>query len=81
MPTITDFSEKLAGKKYLTVMDLSEGYHQILLDEESSCKCCFATEYGVYRYLRVPYGIACSSEIFQRYVEKHFGDIENLVSH
>jgi hypothetical protein len=64
MPTITDFSEKLAGKKYFTVM---KGFHQILLDEEPSWKCCFATEYGVYKYLRLPYGVACSSEIFQMY--------------
>jgi hypothetical protein len=60
-------------------MDMSEDFHQILLDEESSWKCCFATECGVYRYLRLPYEVACSSEIFQRYVEKHFGDTENLM--
>jgi len=42
-PTLEELAAKLVGKKFFTVLDLSEGFHHCSLDEESSWKCFFAT--------------------------------------
>lgn len=79
IPTIDEVCSKLLGKKMFTVFDLSEGYHHLELDEESSWKCCFSTPFGTYRYLVLPYGLTNSQDLFQEAVEKSFSHIENVI--
>lgn len=79
LPTLDDLSFKLHGKKYFSVLDLAEGFHHLLLTEESSWKCCFATPFGVYRYLVLPYGLMNAPELFQDVLENHFSEIPNVV--
>ena len=79
LPTISEIAEKLKYNKYFTVLDLKDGYHQIELDEDSSNLCCFATPFGIYKYKRLPFGLTCSSEIFQGRMEEEFGDIPNVM--
>lgn len=79
VPHITDICEKLAGKKYFSVFDLREGFHQVKLEEDSARKCCFSSPFGVYMYLRMPYGVASAPETFQQLVEHSFSDIPNTI--
>lgn len=79
IPTIDEVCSKLSEKKFFTVFDLSEGYHHLALDEESSWKCCFSTPFGTYRYLVLPYGLSSSQDLFQEVVENNFGNIENVI--
>lgn len=65
LPTLEKLAFKLNGKKYFSVLDLSEGFHHLSLDEKSSWKCCFSTPFGVYRYLVLPYGLMNAPELFQ----------------
>ena len=39
-------------------------------DEESNMLITFATPYGQYRWLRLPFGLSVSSEIFQRHLHQ-----------
>lgn len=79
MPTLEDLSVKLGGKKFFSVLDLAEGFHHLSLSEKSSWKCCFATPFGVYRYVVLPYGLMNAPELFQDVIEGHFGTIPNVV--
>ena len=38
--------------------------------------CTIVTEFGKYRYRRLPMGVACSPEIFQAKIYKLLGDIK-----
>lgn len=78
IPTLDDLSSKLANKEYFTVLDLKEGFWQVELEEASSRICAFSTPFGCYRFLRLPYGINVSCEVFQRFNNKYFGDIEGV---
>ncbi|XP_063227048.1 uncharacterized protein LOC134533454 [Bacillus rossius redtenbacheri] len=80
IPTLEEMSEKLTGKKFYSVFDLKEGFHQVQLDEDSSHKCCFSTPFGCYRYLRMPYGIANAPENFQKFIEENFASIPGVVT-
>lgn len=79
LPTLDDLSFKLKGKKFFSVLDLSEGFHHLVLSEKSSWKCCFATPFGVYRYLVLPYGLMNAPELFQDVLENHFGELHNVI--
>lgn len=66
LPTLDQICSNLAGAKYFSVIDAYKGFWQILLDEKSSKLCTFNTPYGRYRFLRLPYGINSSSEVFHK---------------
>ena len=72
MNTIDEVATRLHGSKYFTTLDANMGYYQIKLSDKSSKLTTFNTPYGRYRYLRMPMGARCSSEVFQREMEKHF---------
>lgn len=73
MRTIDDVATRLHGSKFFTTLDANMGYYQIKLAEESSLLTTFNTPFGRYRYLRMPMGAKCASEVFQREMETHFG--------
>jgi hypothetical protein len=58
--------KKLSGKKYYAVMDLTSGYHQCLLTEEASLLTSFVTSRGIYRWIRVPFGLQGAPSYFQK---------------
>ena len=55
-----------AGSRFFAVMDLTKGYHQVLLDEESSKLTTFLLPSGRYRFTRAPMGLNSSSDEFCR---------------
>ena len=75
IPNARQIADRLSNSTLFTVLDLSQAYHQIQLDEASSDLCCFNTPYGRYRYRRLPFGISCASDIFQIKNEQIFGHI------
>lgn len=78
IPTLEEISTKLAHKKYFSVLDLKDGFHQIRLDSESSKLCTFSTPLGLYKFLRAPFGITSIPEIFQKLTQKYFGNIQGV---
>ena len=60
---------------YKTVADAYQGYHQVLLDEESSQLTAFITEHGRYRYLRTPQGLCSSGDAYTHRFEEILADV------
>lgn len=75
IPSPEEILGDLAGLKYFTIADLKDSFYQVKLDPESSKLCTFATPLGRYKFLRLPFGINTSAEIFQRKNSEIFGDI------
>ena len=65
MPTIDDVLPQLAGAKVFSTVDVKEAFWTLKLDEKSSRLTTFETPFGRYRWLRLPFGISPSPEIFQ----------------
>ena len=78
IPTIDELSTMLTGKEIFSVLDMKDGFHQIMLDEKSSDICTFITPYGKYKYKRLPFGLSTAPEVFQRMNVKIFGDIQGV---
>ena len=76
LPRIGDTLQQMDGFKYATSLDLNIGYYHISLTPKAADMCTIVTEYGKYRYKRLPMGVACSPDIFQAKINELLGDIE-----
>ena len=64
LPRISDTLQELEGFKYASSLDLNMGYYHIRLSEKSSDMCTIVTEFGKFRYKRLPMGVAGSPDVF-----------------
>ena len=65
-PTLNDTLPKLKNAKYLSLIDMSPGYHNLKLDERSSYLMMFTCQFGRYRYKSLPFGAALTGDMFQK---------------
>ena len=77
-PTLEDILPKLNGARYFSIVDARSGYWNIKLDYESSLCTTFNSPHGRYRFLRLPFGLICAQDIFQKKVDEAFGDLPGV---
>ena len=80
LPTIEDILPELANAKLFSKVDLTHGYWHCELDEESSYLPTFITGNGRFRWLRLPFGLKVSSEIFQRKLNESLMGLKGVAS-
>ena len=78
MPTLDDITSQLSGAKYFSILDITHAYWNVELDKPSSLLTTFNTPYGRYCYLRLPFGINASSDIFQQKVGEVFEGLPGI---
>lgn len=78
LPSVEEIINKLQGAKVFTILDAQNGFWQMVLDESSSLLTTFNTPWGRYKFTRLPFGINCSPEIFQRTMSNLFRDMEGV---
>ena len=79
IPKIEDLLATLAGGKIFSKLDLSQAYQQVLLHEESKGLVCVNTHKGLFRYTRLPFGVASAPSIFQRLMETILQGIPKVI--
>ena len=62
MPTLEELLPKLCEAKIFSPLDAKDGFYQISLEETSSKLTTFWTPFGLYRYLRMPFGVSLAPE-------------------
>ena len=77
--TLDEVLSKLTGAKYFSIVDARSGYWNIKLDHESSLYTTFNSPHGRYRFLRLPFGLICAQDIFQKKVDETFGDLPGVI--
>jgi transposase InsO family protein len=68
IPNIDRLFQRLGAKeaKFFAVLDLTSGYHQILLDMATSKLAAFITDFGVFEPIRLWMGIKSAPSYFQQ---------------
>ena len=78
MPNIHKMLSMLESAKVFITIDLSSAYHQIPLTDESKDITAFITTEGLFRFMRIPFGLASASSVFQRMMHNIFKDVKGV---
>ncbi|GFT86701.1 retrovirus-related Pol polyprotein from transposon 17.6 [Trichonephila clavipes] len=70
IPNVEQHAETVAAAKFITLIDLTKGYCQIPLSPEAQKIAAFATSFGVYRPLRMPFGLKNAPYYYSKMMSK-----------
>jgi len=69
VPHIQDFAARLYGARVFSKIDLVRGYHQIPVHEPDIPKTAVITPFGLFEFLRMPFGLKNAAQAFQRLMD------------
>ncbi|GFS10371.1 Pol polyprotein [Elysia marginata] len=70
MRSVEEVAREIPNATVFSKLDAESGFLQIKLDEDSSKLTTFNTPLGRYKWLRLPFGLKCSPEIFQKIMDQ-----------
>ena len=78
VPHIQDFSAHLHGCKVFSKVDLIRGYHQVPMHPDDIAKTAVITPFGLFEFLRMPFGLKGAAQTFQRLMDTVLADLPFL---
>ncbi len=79
LPKPEDLFATLSGGRKFTTLDLSHAYNQLELDESSQKYVTINTLRGLYKYKRLPFGIASAPAVFQKTMDTILQGMNNVI--
>ena len=83
-----DFTSCLDGSSVFSKLDLQKGYYQVPMSSSDIQKTPIITPFGMFEFLRLPFGLRNAGQTFQRMMDQIFGDLpfilvfsKNISSH
>lgn len=75
LPHIQDLNSHLTGCTIFSKIDLVRGYHQIPMAPSSIPKTAIITPFGLWEFLRMPFGLKNAGQAFQRLMDGVLRDV------
>jgi cleavage and polyadenylation specificity factor subunit 1 len=73
-----DFSAKMGGCVIFSKVDLRKGYHQIAVNADDIPKTAISTPFGLFEYLRMPFGLRNAGNTFQRHMDRVLAGLDGV---
>ena len=80
IPTIEEKLPQLRKAKVFTILDVSEAFHTVVMDEESSLLTTFRGPNDRYCYTCMPFGIALGLEEYQRRQHEFLDGLHGVIN-
>ena len=74
-----EIHSKLDGATVFSKIDLKSAYHQVPIKEKDRDITAFITHLGLFRYKRLPFGLANAPSIFMKIMNNIFRSCPGLV--
>ena len=68
--TLDEVTHHLGGARVFSKLDARSGYWSVHLDQPSSLLTTFNSPFGRYRFLRLPFGLNLSQDVFQERMDR-----------
>ena len=66
LPDLKTFNSNMSGSKIFSKIDLRRAYHQVPVAKEDQMKTVINTTLGLYKFLRMPFGLKNAGQCFMR---------------
>ena len=79
MPTMEEVTHQFVHSHFFTKLDACHGYWSIILDQDSSLLRTFNGPFGRYHFLKFPFGLVCSQDIFQKKMDQILKECQGCI--
>jgi hypothetical protein len=78
VPRIEDLVQAIHGR-WFSSLDLRSGYHQIPMSPEDAPKTAVITPFGLFHFIRMPFGLRNAAATFQRFIHQVTRGLQGVV--
>lgn len=78
IPHVQDVTARLHGSRVFSKLDLVKGYFHIPVAEQDIQKTAIATPFGLFEFLRMPFGLRNAAQSFQRLMDLVLQDLDHV---
>ena len=76
VPHIHDCTQNFSGMKIFSTLDLTRAYHQISVNPADIPKTAVTTPFGLFEYVKMPFGLRNAGQTFQRFIHEVLSGLE-----